>query len=113
MRVLTGGMDVAPKGGVLKSLFLSTLGKGELEESVLGPDALLPHVVIEPTAVLARVAGKRDKQNHRSVGEVVVKPVIGSSAVNDHCWLARAQFVGEGPNLMRRKTSQLRDFLKG
>src|SRR5689334_22609398 len=108
MRVLAGGMDVAPKGGVLNPLFLSTPGKGKLEEAVLGPDALLPHVVIEPAAVLACVAGKRDKQNHRSVGEVVVKPVIGSSAVNDHGRLARAELAGEGLNLLRRKTSQLR-----
>src|SRR5690349_12281584 len=111
MRILASGMDVAPERGVLEALFLATLGESQFEKAVLGPDALLPDIVIEPAAVLACVAGKCDKQNHRSVGEVVVKPVIGSSAVNDHRRLARAELVGEGLNLMRRKTSQFRDFL--
>ena len=62
----------------------------KFEEAVFRPDALLADVVIEAATVLAYVAGQRDEKNHRPVGEVIVEPVIGPRAVNDHRWLASA-----------------------
>jgi len=51
--------------------------------------------VIESSTILAGVSGKGDQQDERTVAQIVVEPVVGAGAVDNHGWLARARSFGK------------------
>src|SRR5579872_775206 len=102
MRVFIRRVDVAPERRVLKALLLARFWKSELEESLLRPKAFLPDVVIESASIFAGVSSEGDQQDEGAVGQIIVEPVVGSGAVDDHRRLARAQFFGKEFDFIRR-----------
>src|SRR5208283_4391965 len=72
-------------------------------------NALLSDVVVEAPAVLADVPGQRNQQYESAIGQIVVKPVVGPGAVDDHRRLASAKIVREVLDFVRRQSSALGD----
>ena len=66
--------------------------------------------MIEASAVLADVSGKRDQQNDGAVGEVVVEPVVRPAPWIIIAGLRVPSSVREGLNLVRREAGELRQI---
>ena len=67
MGIFVRRVEVGPQRHVLHALLLGAFGEGIRLEAALRPDALLADVVIEASAVLAGIPGKRHQQNERTV----------------------------------------------
>ena len=90
-------VDVVPDRRLLETDgALVVLAEGDRRPRIHRRELLLPHVVVEPTAVLAHTTGEHKGHGTGSVHEVRVVPMVDPSTDDDHA-LALGSLGGARP----------------